>query len=170
MWRRHLKLFCCLVLSALLHLVILASSASKVADKQPYENIFVTLTPQESGKDLHDDVDKSPVISEEILAEVKRMINRKLNATETSSASVFKLCEDEKIIMGIGVKLSFGTNTVISAPDYLPAFIGGIREGDVIENMIATDLVAEVLVKRNAGNILFNIPVINLCNVVKKDF
>lgn len=168
MWRRHRNFFGCLLVSAMLHLIVLGPSGTVKEGKQA-ENIFVTLEPpnvQSESIDAHSVV---PPLDEDTLDEVKRML-RKAKQQQAPAASVHSLCVDEKVIMGIGVKLSFSSSTVISAPEYLPAFISGIREGDIIDSMTMTDLVADVKVRRSTGKIQYNIPVINLCGIVKEDF
>lgn len=162
----------CLAASLIFHLLIVSVMQKQhVTESAP---IFVTLPAnQPILADAGDggEVRKiSPLPSQEISDEVKRMMHRKeSNESHSTPVLVSELCKEQKEILGIGVKLTFGTDNVISAPEYLPAYQHGIREGDHIIKMHIDGTIAHVDYFSDTNNSV-NIPVVNLCKNIRGDF
>lgn len=138
------RLVWCILISCLLHLTILIVLNYSPEIPKPKDQLFVTIKytePISHFDPIHNKPDSDTTIKkitkendlssldQEIQSEVKRMMNCKKNSESTSKILVSDLCKTEKEILGIGVKLSFGTDIVLVVPDYLPAYIAGIREG-----------------------------------------
>lgn len=144
-------------------LMVTVNASIEVAPVQKSSNISPTVEksiPKTDLAGLHPEIEK----------EVRRMLIKKENmALSSAPLKVFDLCKENKEILGIGVRLSFSDNRVLAVPEYMPAYAAGIRDDDYLETKTEGD-VAYVTVTRADEKFTVTIPMINLCNIVRKDF